>query len=49
MVNANVDVAKDPYVFDLNIVPATYNHANLLLRAGMGLSTFTFLAQPILK
>lgn len=49
MVNAHVDVAKDPYVFDLNVNQATYNHANLLLRAGMGISTFTFLAQPILK
>ena len=49
MVNAHVDVAKDPYVFDLNLNQATYNHANLLLRAGMGMSTFTFLAQPILK
>ena len=49
MVNAHVDVAKDPYVFDLNVNQATYNHANLLIRAGMGLSTFTFLAQPILK
>jgi len=49
MVNAHVDVAKDPYVFDLNVNQATYNHANLLLRAGMGISTFTFLAQPALK
>lgn len=49
MVNAHVDVAKDPYVFDLNVNQTTYNHANLLLRAGMGISTFTFLAQPALK
>lgn len=49
MVNAHVDVAKDPYVFDLNVNQATYNHANLLIRCGMGLSTFTFLAQPALK
>ena len=49
MVNAHVDVAKDPYVFDLNLNNATYNHATLLLRAGMGMSTFTFLAQPLLK
>lgn len=49
MVNAHVDVAKDPYVFDLNVNQTTYNHANLLIRAGMGLSTFTFLAQPALK
>ena len=49
MVNAHVDVAKDPYVFDLNVNQFTYNHANFLLRAGMGMSTFTFLAQPALK
>lgn len=49
MVNAHVDVAKDPYVFDLNVNQTTYNHANLLIRCGMGLSTFTFLAQPALK
>lgn len=49
MVNAHVDVAKDPYVFALNVNKATYNHCCFLLRAGMGLSTFTFLSQPILK
>jgi hypothetical protein len=45
MVNAHVDVAKDPYIFDLNVNHATYNYANFLIRAGKGLSTFTFLAQ----
>ena len=49
MVNAHVDVAKDPYVFDLNINGLTYNYTNLLLRAGKGESTFLFLAQPALK
>lgn len=49
MVNAHVDVAKDPYVFDLNINSATYKFVNLLLRAGKGESTFLFLAQPALK
>lgn len=49
MVSAHVDVAKDPYVFILNLNKVTYNHATFLLRAGMGLSTFSFLAQPILK
>lgn len=49
MVNAHVDVAKDPYIFDLNINHATYNYANFLIRAGMGMSTFTFLAQQSLK
>lgn len=49
MVNAHVDVAKDPYVFILNVNKYTYNHTNFLLRAGKGISTFSFLAQPILK
>lgn len=48
MINAHVDVAKDPYVFTLNVNSATYNYANFLLRAGKGISTFTFLTQPIL-
>lgn len=49
MVNAHVDVAKDPYIFDLNINSSTYNHVNFLLRAGKGKATFSFIAQPILK
>jgi hypothetical protein len=49
MVNAHVDVAKDPYIFDLNVNHATYNYANFLIRAGMGMSTFTFLSQQSLK
>lgn len=49
MVNAHVDVAKDPYVFDLNINQLTYKYTNLLLRAGKGESTFLFLAQPAIK
>ena len=49
MVNAHVDVAKDPYVFDLNVNSCTYNITNFLLRAGKGESTFLFLAQPALK
>ena len=49
MVNAHVDVAKDPYIFDINVNKFTYNHTTFLIRAGKGLSTFTFLAQPILK
>lgn len=49
MVNAHVDVAKDPYIFDMNINSATYMYTNFLLRAGKGLSTFTFLAQPAIK
>lgn len=49
MVNAHVDVAKDPYVFDLNVNQATYKFVNFLLRTGKGKATFLFLAQPALK
>ena len=49
MVNANVDVAKDPYVFALNVNQATYSHTNFLIRAGKGLGVFTFLTQPSIK
>ena len=49
MVNANVDVAKDPYVFALNVNQTTYSHTNFLIRAGKGLGVFTFLTQPSTK
>ena len=49
MINAHVDVAKDPYIMTLNVNQVTYNMTNLLLRGGMGKSTFYFLAQPVLK
>lgn len=49
MINAHVDVAKDPYIMVLNVNRVTYNITNLLLRGGMGRNTFYFLAQPILK
>ena len=49
MVNAHVDVAKDPYIFDMNINSATYEYVNFLLRAGKGMSTFTFIGQPAIK
>lgn len=49
MINAHVDVAKDPYIMTLNVNQITYNMTNLLLRGGMGKTTFYFLAQPVLK
>lgn len=49
MVNAHVDVAKDPYIFTLNVNGITYNMTNFLIRAGKGMSTFSFIGQPILK
>lgn len=44
MINAHVDVAKDPYVIDLNVNKVTYNMTALLLRGGMGDATFYYLA-----
>lgn len=49
MINAHVDVEKDPYVFSLNVNKATYSMAEFLIRVGKGESTFAFLSQPILK
>ena len=49
MINAHVDVAKDPYVIRLNVRQYTYNLCNFLLRVGYGKDTFYFLPQPILK
>lgn len=49
MINAHVDVAKDPYIINLNVNQVTYNMTDLLLRTGKGELTFYFLSQPILK
>ena len=49
MINAHVDVAKDPYIMTLNVNKVTYNMVSLLLRGGKGQNAFYFLAQPILK
>jgi len=49
LISAHVDVAKDPYIFDININKFTQNVANFLVRAGLGKNTFYFLSQPILK
>lgn len=49
MINAHVDVAKDPYIIVLNVNKVTYNMASFLLRTGKGRNTFLFLAQPALK
>lgn len=49
MINAFVDMAKDPYIIRLNVTPWTYNMTTLLLRTGVGKYTFYYLSQPILK
>ena len=49
LINAHVDIAKDPYISRLNVNPFTYNLVNLLVRTGMGKKTFYFTYQPIMK
>lgn len=49
LINAHVDVVKDPYIMALNVNSITYNMTSLLIRGGKGENTFYFLAQPALR
>jgi hypothetical protein len=49
LINAHVDIAKDPYISRLNVGPFTYNLVNTLIRTGLGTKTFYFTTQPIMK
>lgn len=49
LINAHVDIAKDPYISRLNVNPFTYNLVNTLIRTGLGAKTFYFTTQPIMK
>ena len=49
LINAHVDIAKDPYISRLNVNPFTYNLVNLLVRTGFGKKTFYFTTQPIMR
>ena len=49
LINAHVDVAKDPYISKLNVNKYTYNLVNLMVRTGFGKQTFYFTTQPIMK
>lgn len=49
LINAHVDIAKDPYISRLNVGPFTYNLVNLLVRTGLGRKTFYFTSQPIMR
>lgn len=49
LINAHVDIAKDPYISRLNVNPFTYNLINTLIRTGFGKKTFYFTTQPIMK
>lgn len=47
LIDAHVDIAKDPYIVDLNVNKATYDILNFMLRSGFGESSFWFLSQPV--
>ncbi len=49
LIDSHVDAAKDPYIIKLNVNEATYNMVSLLLRTGLGETTFDFISQPILR
>jgi len=49
LMDAHVDIAKDPYITDLNVNSFTYNIVSLLIRGGVGKDTFAFVSQPILR
>lgn len=49
LINAHVDIAKDPYISRMNVNQFTYNLVNLLIRTGFGENTFYFINQPIMK
>lgn len=49
LINAHVDVAKDPYIRKLGVNQYTYNLVSLLIRTGYGAETFWFTSQPIMK
>ena len=48
MINAFVDIAKDPYIVSLNVNQYTFNMTAYLLRMGKGEQTFYFLKQPVI-
>jgi hypothetical protein len=50
LIDAHVDIAKDPYIAKLNVNKFTYSMVATMIRCGMGgEATFKFIAQPILK
>lgn len=49
LINGSVDNAKDPWIVYLNVGKMTFNMENMLLRAGVGSTTFSFITQPIVE
>ena len=49
LISAHVDVVKDPYIVRMGINRHTYKVASMLIRTGVGGSTFYYLSQPSMK
>lgn len=49
LIDAHVDIAKDPYIIDLNVNRFTYDIISYLIRTGVGKQSFVFLSNPAIK
>ena len=49
LIDGHVDLATNPFITNLNLTNLTSNPVSLLIRAGVGINTFKFISQPILK
>lgn len=49
LINGSVDNAKDPWIIYLNVGKMTFNMENMLIRAGVGSTTFSFITQPVVE
>ena len=50
ILTANVDIAKDPYILDINAIQSTLNTVLMMVRWGMKTDTiFFFMNQPIIR
>ena len=49
LISANVDIAKDPYIFFLSSHPNTWGTISFLLRAGLGDKAFWYHNIPIIR
>lgn len=49
LIDAHVDLQKDPFITDIGVIPATYGLTNALALAGFGKKVFLILSQPHLR
>jgi len=49
LIDAHVDAPTDNYIVKLNVNESTHNALSLLIRAGVGETSFDYIAQPILQ